>query len=125
MLLLLGSSWYIFLTKSQENSTQVIKHGVSVESGCIILKISQRECSKRSRTEDGWYGCMPLIPAFRKERHKNLNEFEARLVYKESFRTARVVTQRNLVAWVKINIQKPRNNQQLSFIKARMSMPCI
>lgn len=46
---------------------------------------------------------MPPIPALEQERHKNLHVFKARIVYKESFRTARVVTQRNLVAWVKIN----------------------
>ena len=47
---------------------------------------------------------MPPIPGFRRERHKGLHEFEASLVYKESFRTARVVTERNLVAGVKINV---------------------
>lgn len=47
---------------------------------------------------------MPPIPGFRRERHKGLHEFEARQVYKESFRTARVVTNRNLVSRAKINV---------------------
>ena len=47
---------------------------------------------------------MPPIPAFRRERHEGHHEFEASLVYKESFRKARIVTQKNLVAGVKINI---------------------
>ena len=47
---------------------------------------------------------MPPIPAFRRERHEDHHEFEARLVYKESCTTTRMLTQRNLVAWVKINI---------------------
>ena len=47
---------------------------------------------------------MPPIPAFRRERPEDHHGFEARLVYKEIFRTARVITNRNLVAGVKINI---------------------
>ena len=45
-LLPLGSSWYIFLTKNQGISTHVIKHGISADVVCIILKISQGEISK-------------------------------------------------------------------------------
>ena len=35
--------------------------------------------------------CMPLIP-LRRQRQADFCEFEARLIYRESFRTARVVT---------------------------------
>ena len=35
---------------------------------------------------------MPLIPALRRQRQVDLQEFEASLVYRASFRTARAVT---------------------------------
>jgi hypothetical protein len=38
---------------------------------------------------------MPLIPALGSQRQVDICEFEASLVYKESSRTARAVTQRN------------------------------
>jgi hypothetical protein len=41
---------------------------------------------------------MPLILALGRQRQVNLCEFEASLVYKKSSRTARAVTQRNLVS---------------------------
>ena len=41
---------------------------------------------------------MPLIPALRRQRHADLGEFEVSLVYRTSSRTARAVTQRNLVS---------------------------
>ena len=40
---------------------------------------------------------MPLIPALRRQRQVDLCEFEASVVYKAISRTARTVTQRNLV----------------------------
>ena len=40
---------------------------------------------------------MSLTPAFRRQRQPDLCEFEASLVYKVSFRTARAVTQSNPV----------------------------
>ena len=44
---------------------------------------------------------MPLIPALGKQRQVDLSEFEASLVYKASFKTARIVTQRNPVSKTK------------------------
>ena len=55
---------------------------------------------KNSRWAIGLFASNPHI---RRERQVALYEFEASLVYKESFRTARVVTQKNPVAGGKIN----------------------
>ena len=41
---------------------------------------------------------MPLIPALEKQRQVDLNEYEASLLDKVSYRTARTVTQRNSVS---------------------------
>ena len=41
---------------------------------------------------------MPEIPALRRQRQVDLCEFKAGLVFSESFRTARAVTQKNLVS---------------------------
>ena len=41
--------------------------------------------------------CLPLIPALGKQRQVDLYEFKSNLVYKESSKTARAVTQRNSV----------------------------
>ena len=41
--------------------------------------------------------CTPLIPALGRQRQVELSEFEVSLVYKASFRTAKAVTQKNLV----------------------------
>jgi hypothetical protein len=51
---------------------------------------------------------MPLIPALRGGRGRQISEFEASLVYKVSSRTARAI-QRNPVS--KKKPQKPRNNK--------------
>jgi hypothetical protein len=48
----------------------------------------------------------PSIPALWKQRQEDLCEFEASLVYKESSRTARTVTQRNPVLEKKIKTNK-------------------
>ena len=41
---------------------------------------------------------MPLIPALGRQTQVDLCEFEASLVYRVSFRTARIVIQRNPVS---------------------------
>jgi len=50
---------------------------------------------KRIVAKRHWHA--PLIPALRRKRQVDLCEFEARLVYRVSFRTARA-TQRNPVS---------------------------
>ena len=49
---------------------------------------------------------MPLIPALWRQRQVVLSEFEASLVYKVSFTTARADTQRNPVSKTKQNKTK-------------------
>jgi hypothetical protein len=41
--------------------------------------------------------CTPLILALGRQRRADLCEFEASLIFKDSFRTARAVTQRNSI----------------------------
>ena len=48
--------------------------------------------------------CPPSTPALGRQRQTDLCEFEASLVYRVSFRTARAVTQRNPV------LKKTKNN---------------
>ena len=50
---------------------------------------------------------MPLTPALGRQRHTDLSEFKASLLYKASSRTARGVTQRNPVS----KNQKQTNKQ--------------
>jgi hypothetical protein len=44
-----------------------------------------------------WW-CTPLIPALGRQRQEDLYRFEASLVCKENYRTAKAVTQRNPVS---------------------------
>lgn len=48
----------------------------------------------------------PLIPALRKQRHADLCEFKDSLVYKANARTARTVSQKNLVSENHTNLPK-------------------
>jgi hypothetical protein len=57
----------------------------------------------------GLWWCMPLIPALGRQRQR-ISEFEASLVYRVSFRTARA-TQRNPVSRNKTK-QKTKTNKQ-------------
>ena len=55
------------------------------------------------KKSNGQWGYMPSILALRRQRQVDLYEFEARLVYKEIFRTTSVVTQRKHALGKKIN----------------------
>ena len=62
------------------------------------------------KKSNGQWVYTPSIPALRRQRQVDLYEFEARLVYKEIFRTASVVTQRNhVLGKEKINKNLPTN----------------
>ena len=42
----------------------------------------------------GWWWHIPLIPALRRQRHVDLCEFEASLVYRASSRTGSIATEK-------------------------------
>ena len=54
----------------------------------------------------------PLIPALGRQRHVDLCEFEASLVYKASSRKARTVTQRNLALKIKTRRGRRRKRRR-------------
>ena len=67
-----------------------------------------------------WWWHTPLIPALRRQRQVDLCELEASLVYKESSRTARAITQRGHVSKNQAesnNDKKPPTNQTNKQIK--------
>lgn len=45
---------------------------------------------------------MPLVPTPGRQRQEDFYEFQARLVYKVSSRTAKAITQRNLIVKTKV-----------------------
>ena len=77
---------------------------------------TQNECHEsrvgfmgKNKISAGWWCCRPLIPALRRQRHEDHCESEASLVYKASFRTARII-QRNPVS--KTNNPPPTKNKR-------------
>jgi hypothetical protein len=74
----------------------------------IKQKVYQLEISPLKRIiQAGRWWCTPFIPALGRQRQADLCEFDASLVYKVSFRTARA-TQRNPV----YKNQKNQSNKQ-------------
>ena len=60
----------------------------------------------------GWvWWCITLIPALRRQTKSDLPEFQANLIYRVGFRTARVVTQRNSVWNNKMKNQNQPNER--------------
>ena len=54
----------------------------------------------------------PLIPVLRRQRRADLCEFKVSLLYKVSSRSARAVTQRDLVSKNKTNKKKERKKER-------------
>ena len=68
---------------------------ISRESHCWLTDNEGLICSIKGEKAVGCWWLTTLIPALRRQRQVDLSEFKAILVYRESSRTVRTVTQRS------------------------------
>ncbi|MFV1180137.1 hypothetical protein QML29_29695, partial [Klebsiella pneumoniae] len=62
-----------------------------LQGGVGIPHIRWYGLDSRDGEGNGWWQCMPLIPALGRQRQADLSEFETNRVYRMSSRTAKVI----------------------------------